>query len=66
MNGEGQFEWPDGRKYVGNYVNGKKEGYGILYTLDYVYMGEWKNGLYDGYGTLKMLDEIIEGYWSNG
>jgi hypothetical protein len=28
MNGKGEFTWPGGKKYVGNYVEDKKEGYG--------------------------------------
>jgi len=26
MEGTGEFTWPDGRKYVGDYVDDKKEG----------------------------------------
>lgn len=28
MNGKGVFVWPDGRKYEGEYVDDKKEGFG--------------------------------------
>lgn len=28
MHGQGLFEWPDGRSYVGEYVNDKKNGKG--------------------------------------
>ena len=30
MEGEGEFKWPDGRIFKGNYKNGKKNGYGVL------------------------------------
>lgn len=30
MDGEGEFVWPDGRKYQGNYRDDKKEGFGIF------------------------------------
>jgi hypothetical protein len=30
MEGHAIFEWPDGRKYIGQYVNDKKEGNGIF------------------------------------
>jgi len=30
MDGSGEFTWPDGRKYVGEYKDDKKEGYGIF------------------------------------
>jgi len=28
MDGEGVFDWPDKRRYVGEYKDDKKEGYG--------------------------------------
>lgn len=28
MDGNGEFTWPDGRKYIGSYVEDKKHGYG--------------------------------------
>jgi hypothetical protein len=30
MDGKGTFNWPDGRKYVGDYKDDKKEGYGTF------------------------------------
>ena len=30
MEGEGEFLWPDGRRYQGGYRDDKKEGYGIF------------------------------------
>ena len=29
MDGVGTFSWDDGRKYVGHYVTGNKEGHGV-------------------------------------
>jgi len=31
MDGHGVFEWPDGRKYEGEYSDDKKEGQGTFY-----------------------------------
>ena len=31
MNGNGKTEWPDGRKYEGQYVKDKKHGIGTFY-----------------------------------
>jgi hypothetical protein len=31
MEGPGVFQWPDGRKYEGNYVDDKKEGHGTFH-----------------------------------
>jgi hypothetical protein len=51
MNGEGKFEWPDGRKYEGGYKNDKKEGHGIFSWPDgRKFDGNWKNGRQDGEG----------------
>ena len=30
MDGKGEFSWPDGRKYFGDYVNDKKQGFGVF------------------------------------
>jgi hypothetical protein len=30
MDGEGEFTWPDGRKYFGQYKADKKDGFGIF------------------------------------
>ena len=30
MDGKGEFSWADGRKYIGQYVDDKKQGYGIF------------------------------------
>ena len=35
----------DGRKYDGEYIDDKKEGYGVFYWPDgRIYKGYWKNG----------------------
>ena len=45
MHGEGTFEWKDGRKYVGRYINGEKNGYGEFYWPDKTtYKGSWREG----------------------
>ena len=45
MEGYGVFEWPDGRKYEGEYKDDKKEGYGTFYWPDgRKYTGAWLNG----------------------
>jgi len=49
MHGKGEFLWPDGRKYVGEYVNDKKEGYGQFTWPDgRIYDGDWANGKQNG------------------
>jgi len=34
MHGKGIFTWSDNRKYVGEYINDKKEGYGEFFWPD--------------------------------
>lgn len=29
--GEGEYSWPNGNLYKGKYVNGKKDGFGVMY-----------------------------------
>lgn len=45
MHGNGIFSWGDGRKYIGEYENDKKNGYGEFYWPDgKVFKGKWRNG----------------------
>jgi hypothetical protein len=43
--GYGCFEWPDGRKYRGEWKNGKQHGRGFYTGTDGIEKeGEWANG----------------------
>ncbi len=45
MHGQGVYTWLDGRNYIGDFVNDKKEGHGIFKWADgRVFNGVWKNG----------------------
>jgi len=54
MHGKGVFNWPDGKKYDGEYLQDKKHGYGIFswYIISFlicrpdgkIYKGMWANG----------------------
>jgi hypothetical protein len=52
MNGKGLYTFSDGSEYIGNYINGVKEGKGILKKNDRTYIGEFKEGKPDGSGYL--------------
>ena len=42
-------EYENGNKYLGQFVNGKREGYGIMYFPNGgIYEGHWKKGLAEG------------------
>ena len=44
-------QYENGNKYIGQFVNGKREGYGIMYfSKGGKYEGHWKNGLAEGKG----------------
>ena len=49
---KGEYSWPDGRKYVGNYLKDKRHGYGdYTDTKGNEFKGNWKKGLQHGLGT---------------
>ena len=50
--GKGEYFYVDQLRYIGDYENNQKSGYGVLYNCDetIAYEGHWKNGLPDGKG----------------
>lgn len=59
MHGSGTFTWADGRKYVGEYVHDKKQGYGEFEWPDgRVYKGKWFNGKQHGTGNYKGSKQV--------
>ena len=59
--------WSDGRKYDGEYVSGRKHGYGLFLWPDgRRYTGEWYDGRRHGKGTYtNARAETRTGYWEN-
>ena len=59
--------YENGLKYIGEYKNNKKEGYGKMYYSEgNKYEGEWKNNEREGYGILFVNGNIYyEGDWKN-
>ena len=55
-------------KYNGNYINDKKEGYGIFQWPNMRrYEGNWKNGKQHGSGNfITEKGQKREGVWENG
>jgi hypothetical protein len=66
--GRGFFKWNDGEKYIGYWVNDKREGKGInCYKNGNVYEGMFKNGKKEGKGRYEWKNgDIYEGEWKNG
>lgn len=51
MNGKGEFKWVDGRIYIGEYNNDKKQGFGMFKWPDgRIYEGFWVDGKQNGCG----------------
>lgn len=70
MHGLGTYEWPDGKKYVGDYHMDKKQGYGEYKFSDgRIYKGQWKDGLQEGEGVIIYPSDnfrIKKGIWQKG
>lgn len=59
----------NGDSYMGNYVNGLRDGYGIYSwkNSESKYYGQWKSGLQHGYGYVQKAPEITQaGYYEKG
>ena len=68
VNGQGSYQWPDGRRYEGEYVDDKKEGQGTFYWPDgRKYEGGWENGKQHGIGTYTSASgKTKQGEWQEG
>ena len=68
--GKGKEYEKDGKTlvYVGDWSNGKRNGYGVLYkNSEVVYKGEWENGIPFGEGSFVKADgSVVEGKWEYG
>jgi hypothetical protein len=65
--GYGTCTWPNGDKYVGEFLNDTMHGIGTMYYADSNrYEGHWKNGVQNGKGSFfwKSGDKY-EGYFAN-
>ena len=52
MHGRGSYSWPNGDKYLGDYLNGLRNGYGVMtyQSKNEKYEGSWQDGFYSGQG----------------
>jgi len=59
--------WPNGDRYEGEWVDGKKHGRGKMTRVngDW-YEGEWHGGYVDGEGKAQINDKMYEGIWAHG
>ena len=70
INGQGTCTYADipGSKYVGEFMNGKKNGQGTFTWADGAkYVGGWMDGKMHGQGTFTKDDgAIVKGLFKNG
>ena len=61
------YIYNDGSYYVGDWKDGKREGYGIKYYIDgTVYKGQWRNDNKHGQGSITYLNGVkFIGQWEN-
>ena len=61
MEGKGIERWTDGRKYEGDFKNGKKDGEGTFeWPNGNKYIGSWKGGLQHGAGILMNTKDMTK------
>jgi hypothetical protein len=66
--GYGEYNFPNGKTYVGEWKDGKYHGQGILSQNGiFIYEGEWKNGKRHGQGTNMTKDDKhgYKGEWKD-
>ena len=68
MDGKGVFNFPDGRKYEGEYIDDKKHGYGTFTWPDgRKWVGQWGSGNQHGVGShTNENGKTRQGRWENG
>ena len=69
MNGIGEFIWNnENKKYLGYFVNDKKNGFGIFSWQNpiKIFIGFWTNGIQNGVGKYIDLKKQKCGIWKGG
>lgn len=68
LNGKGDFSFPDGAVYSGDFKRGKFTGFGLLkFPGGGLYVGNWLNSLQEGKGRMTEADGTSYfGKWHNG
>jgi hypothetical protein len=65
-NGVGQMVYDDGGNYIGEWVDGKRNGIGVLKSKDFWYWGQFTDNQSNGFGGIFFYDnkEIYLGEWN--
>lgn len=57
--GQGSLKLSSTEEYAGNFLKGRRSGFGAMKGLNYSYTGEWENDKMHGYGKLVYPDGTI-------
>lgn len=68
MNGEGMYQFSDGTRYEGTFLNNRPHELGsTTYSTGTTYKGRYSRGSYHGFGTLACREgATYEGQWKKG
>jgi len=66
-NGKGEYSWPDGTRYEGDWKNGKMHGSGAYFSPSgNRYEGQFNDGMFNGFGTYTWnKGSRYSGKWKN-
>lgn len=66
--GYGVYDYADGKRYIGEFEQGKRNGEGVLLLADNSkYVGTWKDDLLNGEGRSYYNGYLVNtGFWENG
>lgn len=63
----GVYVWPNGHRFEGEWLSGRRHGLGVEYRGKWTYQGEWEEGFKARYGVQKSQSGArYEGSWTSG
>lgn len=63
----GVYVWPNGHRFEGDWLGGRRHGLGVEFRGKWVYQGEWEDGFKARYGIQKSQSGArYEGSWTSG
>ena len=66
MHGFGIIIWPSGDVFEGEFIEDKKNGFGIFYNKQKIYMGIWINNKPEGEVVIIDNGKVKKQFWKNG
>ena len=59
-------DWKNNKRYIGEWIRGKKNGQGKLYEKNKVFEGYWSENKKHGFGITQSKNVIYQGIYKNG